>query len=435
MAKKVMINTKTPRFMELEGLRGVAAVMVALYHFLITFYAFAFFGDGTSMATVPNNHFESVIHGNPIMAFVSGSFAVSIFFVLSGFVLSIGYFQTGRESIIKKLAAKRYIRLMLPALASILVCYLLIKLGLSNTYVASTITHSGWLSVQWTFTPQIEDAFINGIWGIFATGQSAYNNVLWTMMTEFIGSFLVFGFLLLFGQSRHRRILYPILILLTMSGWLLGFVLGMILADLVANRVLINKRRNIVFIAGLLLAAIFFGGYPFSTTQGTIYEFITVPNLVGTVNFVSLYTIVGATAVVSLVLMSTQITKIFARNPISGLGRYTFSLYLVHIPIIFTFSTYIFINLIKHFGYTASVGMTFLLSIPVIVASVCIFERYIDSPSIRLSSLFAAMYLGERDLSFIWRARRRLHRITRVYLNKLRLRPRATEILSEEDAE
>lgn len=92
------------RFNELEGLRGVAAVVVALYHFLLAFYAIAFFGPAAG--SVQNMRFEDNLYGNPIMVFLSGTFAVGIFFVLSGFVLSIAFFQTKKSEVVKKLATK-----------------------------------------------------------------------------------------------------------------------------------------------------------------------------------------------------------------------------------------------------------------------------------------------------------------------------------------
>jgi len=96
--------SKIGRFMELEGLRGVAAIGVVLYHFGLSFYTLAFWGPGVT--SVQNMRYEHFLHGNPAMVFLSGTFSVAIFFVLSGFVLSIGFFQTGKLEIIKKLAAK-----------------------------------------------------------------------------------------------------------------------------------------------------------------------------------------------------------------------------------------------------------------------------------------------------------------------------------------
>src|SRR5690348_7984125 len=118
---------------------------------------------------------------------------------------------------------------MLPALASVLVCYLCMKLGLSHIS-AYTQTHSGWLAANWNFVPHLTNAIKTAVWSIFiittnpVPGGIPYNNVLWTMLVEFPGSFLVFGTLMLFGKSNRRWILYAILAIITVNSWFLGFV-------------------------------------------------------------------------------------------------------------------------------------------------------------------------------------------------------------------
>ena len=88
-----MKETGTQRFMALEGLRALAAIVVVLFHALYMFYPMAIEG----VAPVQHQRFEDNLFGNPLFGFISGGLAVSIFFALSGFVLSIGYFKKGRE--------------------------------------------------------------------------------------------------------------------------------------------------------------------------------------------------------------------------------------------------------------------------------------------------------------------------------------------------
>lgn len=422
---------KTQRFAELEGLRGIAAIMVAFYHYLIAFFAFAFFGAGTVLASVPNKHIETIIHGNPLMVFVSGTFAVAIFFVLSGFVLSIGYFQTGKDTIIKKLAAKRYLRLMLPALASVFFAFFLMSFGLSNAGQASLVTHSGWLASQWAFVPSVFDALRNATWGIFVTGGSGYNNVLWTMMTEFSGSFMVFGSLLLFGRSRYRWVLYASLVVIAFSIniWLMGFVLGMLLADLYASGVITQKVRQLRWMLPFVAVALFLGGYPYTNAEGTIYQFMTL----GSYNMLPIYTLAGATIIVAVTISTVQIAKLLAHRYISILGKYTFSLYLVHIPILFSLTTYLFIHLHHYLGYVSSVAASMALSVPFVVAATILFERFVDGPAIRFSARVATIYLGNEPLQLHPRlASIRLVRMIAKKLNTLKPRIIFTEITDQE---
>ena len=67
MVKDVYLTSK-PRYEILDGLRGVAAVLVVAYHLFETYY-----GGSTDQ---PINH---------------GYLAVDFFFVLSGFVIGLAY--------------------------------------------------------------------------------------------------------------------------------------------------------------------------------------------------------------------------------------------------------------------------------------------------------------------------------------------------------
>ena len=52
--------------------------------------------------------------------FMDGELAVHVFFVLSGFVLSIGFFESGKRIILKELLIRRYPRLAVPVVLSCL---------------------------------------------------------------------------------------------------------------------------------------------------------------------------------------------------------------------------------------------------------------------------------------------------------------------------
>jgi peptidoglycan/LPS O-acetylase OafA/YrhL len=332
------------------------------------------------------------------MAFLSGSFAVAIFFVLSGFVLSIKFFHLKDQTIIKSMAAKRYIRLMLPALASVLLCYVLIKLGFSHTDIAASVTHSSWLMVQWNFAPHLLDAIRSAMWGIFISSQTPYNNVLWTMTTEFFGSFLVFGFALLFAHSKYRWIVYLLLIIVTINTWYIAFVIGMLFADLHSKGYLQQRKRGLKIVLPLLAVGLFFGGFPIGTPAGPIYSVLVIPNVIG-INYLSMYTILGASIVVASVLCVEQIARVLRHKRISVLGKYTFSLYLVHIPILFTFTTGIFVYFNAFIGYNKSVVLSLIVSVPVVWVVAWLFERYIDAPSIYFARYCAQIYEGKQILN------------------------------------
>lgn len=382
------------RLMALEGVRGLAAVVVVVFHAIAMFYPAFTYGLVPSLAKFHNSHFEEVLYGNPISVFISGAFAVSIFFVLSGFVLTITAFKTGDENIVRKLAAKRYIRLMLPALVSILITWLILSLGLSSAKDATAeISGSLWLDVQWNFVPNLLDALRQGIWGIFAIPETTYNPVLWTMQYEMIGSIIVFALFLLFGKTKYRWVIYVFAIALLFQTWYLAFVIGMVIADLYANKMFLFKNINKGVMTGLLLFGLLLGGYPSISGQNTFYQFMTIPGMSESQNQ-SFYLSIGASLVIIAVLTLPFLGRIFGSKIISSLGKYTFSLYLVHTAVLFTVGSLIFVHLYEYFGINQAAPLAILLTIPSIIIATYLFERFVDAPSIRLSNMFAIWVLG-----------------------------------------
>lgn len=389
------VKKKPERFLELEGLRGIAAIVVASYHGLLGFFTVAFLGTLAVTHSTQNSYFETMLLGNPLAVFLSGTFAVSIFFVLSGFVLSIGFFQTGREDIVKSLAVRRYFRLMLPALASTLVCLIAIKIGVSRVHEAQALTGSAWMAAMWNPPYGILDAFKSALFGIFVDGHSAYNNVLWTMTTEFIGSFMVFITLLVAGKSSYRWIAYILLGVLSIGTWYMAFVAGMIIADLYSHSSNTKYTHPILLTVLLAGIAIYFGGYPAVGSYGTYYSWI--PSTLQIACYV-----IGAIAAVLIALWSKSVRRFLAWRPISNLGKYTFSLYLIHIPVIYTFTYWLFLKLHLHYGYgyTVSAVVALVASVPILIGVTYFFEKLIDAPAIRFAARFSDIFLGKERLNF-----------------------------------
>jgi peptidoglycan/LPS O-acetylase OafA/YrhL len=422
---KLSVLAKKNRFFELEGLRGVAAIMVVVYHFMLIFYGFAVAGK-FGPASSQHMRFEDNLYGNPLSAIFSGSFAVAIFFVLSGFVLSIGFFQTRKIQIIQDLAAKRYLRLMLPALVSVIICYLVMKLGLAHVQAVVSITKSGWLDGVWNFPPHLLGALKGALFGIFIDKGNIYNGVLWTMTTEFFGSFIVFGTLLLFAKSKYRWITYAILLLATFNTWYLGFIIGMIFADLHSQKVIQQEKRKVLFILPLLVVAIYLGGYPYAGVDGTAYGIFEPLQRMNLLDIRMAAVTLGASVLIFTILWALQPGRLLRHRRVSILGKYTFSLYLIHIPVLYTLTTGVFIHLQRHMDYNQAAVLSAVLSIPVLFIGTILFERYIDKKAVIFASYCADIFFGRREV----RLRHMVAR-TRVGVADLRQRLMPSPVLED----
>ena|SRR6516164_4306157 len=105
------------RLRQLDGLRGLAALVVVIFHFLSAF-APNFIPDQIDT--------PYVLADTPFGIFFNGPFSVSIFFVLSGFVVSNA--AAKRRSPIYLNLALRYVRLAVPVLFSVIFAWMLLEL-------------------------------------------------------------------------------------------------------------------------------------------------------------------------------------------------------------------------------------------------------------------------------------------------------------------
>ena len=106
----------------IDGLRGIASLMVFTCHFLISFYP-VFLSEWPGDPYFQRHPIVSCLVFSPLSIFYSGGFAIMVFFVLSGYVLSYRCCITGERSMIFSAAAGRYFRLTIPIFFSTLVAY------------------------------------------------------------------------------------------------------------------------------------------------------------------------------------------------------------------------------------------------------------------------------------------------------------------------
>ena len=113
----------------LNGLRGFGSVAVFLHHFVVEYFPPR---DGQEDHNTDPNEQPSWLkycRMTPLVVFVNGYFWVAVFFILSGFVLPLSYFKTGKNSSLWGGTFRRYPRLMIPVLYTITFYYSVTKFG------------------------------------------------------------------------------------------------------------------------------------------------------------------------------------------------------------------------------------------------------------------------------------------------------------------
>jgi peptidoglycan/LPS O-acetylase OafA/YrhL len=168
----------------LDGLRGMAALVVVLHHLLLTL---PWFADRVSFGQLgPKGKFKLSIHNlfeyTPLHVFYGGTEAVMIFFVLSGYVLIN---PVSRESIFSY-ARHRMLRLYAPIFIAVTMASGLVLLFPRKTQVGG----SWWVnSHAIKFTSA---SYFKNIWVV--DGNDWLDSSLWTMRYEIVFSLLVVVF-------------------------------------------------------------------------------------------------------------------------------------------------------------------------------------------------------------------------------------------------
>ena len=137
------------KILYLEGLRGIAALVVVLYHYAAAFYPALY--SGLEEDALTRSKIEVVISHSPINLLYDGNVSVQLFLILSGFVLTYRFLESGNMEKIRSIFLRRYVRLVIPALFSVMVACAFMKGGLMYNQPAAQISGSTWLGQFYNF--------------------------------------------------------------------------------------------------------------------------------------------------------------------------------------------------------------------------------------------------------------------------------------------
>ena len=341
----------------LEALRGIASLMVCVFHALHVF-------------AVPPR--PAVIDTVLLFAFNPAA-AVMFFFVLSGYVLGG---SLARDGSIVPYLVRRLFRLVPTFAVAVLfsfACERLFRLDPAPSGITAGFQHLFWPG------PTCDD-----LWNNLLLGSNRVNGPTWTLYPELLGSLMLPLVVAAHGriESRWRWGLFAVIATMLAVGpfrTLLWFYFGCFLAKEFA--VLIAGRWRLAlasFIAGLIGLEI----------AGTYNEFYTIDIVIPSAVAGAL--MIGAVA-------SSRDTLLWATAaPLRFLGRISFSLYLVHWPIFYLCALVAVVC--RPMVPTEIWGNLFVVvtSLLVAIGIAALSYRCIEAPSMRLGKLVA------RILSELW---------------------------------
>jgi len=389
----------------LEAVRGIAALVVVVGHYLNVFYPHTIFGSAGNYTQ--HGAWENLLLSTPLGFFRAGDFAVCIFFILSGYVLSYKYL--GEENVRYRIIGaiiKRPFRLGGLVVFSQIISAIIWAGGLYfNEHVSEITTCIPWFSNVWSSGFDIKKFIADILCRPFKNG-TLYNVPLWTIFIELYGSFLVFFYLLVFGKKKYRWLVSLGLLIYFHDSLYQGFIWGILLADTKKNYHLFFRFMSYKYVPiTLLLVGASLANFPNHIDPGalekTFYKWLPDLNIIG-----GGYSMLGAIFVFVGLNSHSGIKSFLNARAFVILGRLSYSSYVIHFIVLGSISSWLFIRLWEMgIGYDKAFITAFTLSLFIIMVLSYFLEKTVDRSAIRVSG-----FIGKRVTDYLqkstWRCLR-----------------------------
>ncbi|MBP1990357.1 acyltransferase family protein [Paenibacillus eucommiae] len=316
------------RFEELDSLRGIAAMTVLLAHlFVIT----------------PSLYLINKFMNTPLHMFWGGHEAVILFFILSGFVLSLPYYNQNALNY-KDYLIRRVCRIYIPYISCIILSVILLSFFSRVSIYEMTNVFEG------TWENSVSSKLLISHFLFLGDFNSlSYNPVVWSLVHEMRIS-IVFPFVMYFvvKLSWKKNIFFALsCTVIFFLLWYLSlnilnynptylisihyiglFILGALLAK---HRQYISDlydRLSVIIKLFILLIGILAYTYTwwFLPNHGRLH--LTIIN--------DWFIAIGGSIFIIYSIKSTIFKKILLLKPIHFIGKTSYSLYLFHMPLILT---------------------------------------------------------------------------------------------------
>ncbi len=362
---------------KLESLRGIAALMVAVGHSFIVL----------SVDNIPNIWVTSIVDTISYQSFITrmilvlfnGGAAVTLFFVLNGYVLGL---SLDKKPINTTTFFSFYIKRIFRIYPAYIVCLLTIVISIYffHTYISFQNT-SDWFN--WWYKSDL--SLLNIVDNLLML-EVNLNPVSWALQVEIIAS-LIFPFAYIISRNVRVRLNFFILFLLMLLGVVsadyqyvvFGFVfyLGLLLP--IISYLLKKYVPRFVFKTLYIVSIIFL---LFSR-----FLFVGIEQL-----FVVLVEGIFAALIITMIIENEDgffLNKLLNLDIVKKLGRISYSFYLYHFIILYWLSYCMLLFIDSKITGSYPLFLSMSLSIVSVLFSfivACISYRYVERPMIEYGS-------------------------------------------------
>ncbi|MBE6301888.1 MAG: acyltransferase [Parabacteroides distasonis] len=362
-----------PHYELLDGLRGVAALLVLIYHIHEGFaFAEATNGDGSGLITTLNH----------------GHIAVDFFFILSGFVISYAYDDRWKKMSLGNFFKRRLIRLHPMLIMGAIIGTISFLIGGCQQW-NGTITPIGWVITALLLTMCMIPAIPGVAYEVRGNGEMfPLNGPGWSLFFEYIGNILYALFIRRLSTKALAAVTVGLGVIHT---WF--FVWNISGYDSVGVGWTIDEinfwgglvRMLFPFSIGMLLARTFKPRQikgAFWICSALLLASFAVPYIspIGNLSINSLYEVICIALIFPFIVWLGACgysSDRYTSNINKFLGDLSYPLYIVHYPIMYLFYAWLIEKRAYTWGETWEIASVVILS-SIALAYICL--KFYDEP-------------------------------------------------------
>jgi len=337
----------------IDGLKGLCALFVSMYHFILVGYFGGYVGFGTNFT---KTEAVSNVCNNFLSAFITNNSAgLYIFLVLIAVFPVISFRKKGSKAeVMGRYACKRYFQLLPLCFITSILMVILYNGGFIHFDEMAELFENSWIATtnpDHTNILQAIKVMLFDAWFINTREVGA----LWCLHIIFRGSLMTYAAYGLFGNSKIKYLPTIVLFIISLqTNYYILFAFGSILGELLAND---KELKQIPLIISILLLII-----------GILI--IKIPNVLYPIQIdATINGGLGSCLIIFSVLKCEKLQSFFSNKVLTFLGKVSFEIVIGHVFIMgilaYPISVWLLTKMEVGFCFSLLLGIICtLLSIP-----------------------------------------------------------------------
>lgn len=354
----------------ISGMKGMGALIVLLHHFFYCFYPL-FCAEGQT---------SSCLERIPVVnLFLNGNFAVCLFLILSGYLVSLQCSTYHSLSDYGEAVSKRYLRLALPLLVPTLFSYLLYSFGLFRIHEVSAELMNG-MTVD--YYQNIKPRHLLASLVLAPFGYSVLNGPYWMLDAILLGSYLVMLVHLACGNLSMGKRLLLLCFILSITYYYQPYYACPLIGVLL--REMDRKMEPLKDVWRHVMAFILLGiAIALCCLQEGVFQFEIHLN------------VLSACCFILSVLVSPLLRALFSLRAMDGVGRISMGIYVFHWPVICSFSCWLFLHGRMGVSPWMMSGL-FLLSAILVVMLAWAYHKWVEPIAAKTGRMILQRFFSEQ---------------------------------------